>query len=364
MKKKILSLLLVLSSLLALFATTVYGQDEGQAVPYSVQALLPDNQVNDQVSYFDIEMEPGASQALEVEVFNSSDEEIKVAVETNFGASNSNGIITYDGSIDEYDESMEAPFDEISRVYEEEMTIGPEDSKRAIVDVDIPEEGFDGQILGGIFFRLVDGEDENEDGQAEDEEAGVGFENEYAYVVGVNIVQADPEENEDDQDQAGADKKSVDEIDPELELNWAEADLINYQTGVDAEFANKTPVLVEGVNFHAYVTQAGSEDVLYEREVDNFSIGPNNVFKFPVLFNQEPLEPGDYTYHANLSNEEEDWEFSQDFTITEVQSEELNEQAVELDDGWNWTAIAIGAIVLVIILILVIVFLLRKLQAK
>ncbi|WP_273340414.1 DUF916 and DUF3324 domain-containing protein [Alloiococcus otitis] len=362
MKKKILSLLLVLSSLFALFATTVHGQDEGQAVPYSVQALLPDNQVNDQVSYFDIEMEPGASQALEVDVFNSSSEEIKVAVETNFGASNSNGIITYDGTIEEYDDSMEAPFDEISRVYEEEITIAPEDSKRAIIDVDIPEEGFNGQILGGIFFRLID--DEENDGQAEgEEEAGLGFENEYAYAVGVNIVQADPEED-GDQDQAWADKKSVEEIDPELELNWVETDLINYQTGVDAEFANKTPVLIEDINFHAYVTQAGSEDVLYEREVENFAIGPNNVFKFPVTFNQEALQPGDYTYHANLSNDEEDWEFSQDFTITEVQSEELNEQAVEIDDGWNWTAIAIGAIALVIILILVIAFLLRKLQTK
>lgn len=357
--KRLMTFILFIASLLSYITYPVHAQDSGDRVPYSVRAILPENQVNPDVSYFDIEVEPGASQSLEVDIFNASNEEITVAVSTHFGATNSNGIITYDGSITEYDESMELAFDEISYVFEEEVVIGPNDSQRAIVDVYIPEEGFDGQLLGGIHFKLED--------EASDQDGAVGFTNEYAYVVGVNMVQADFDEDElgkDEDRPEAADNLSVEDIEAELVLDEVEPGLINHRTGVNATFSHKTPVLLDGLNFYAYVTEAGEDTVLYEREVENFSIGPNNQFNFPVDFANEPLEEGDYTYHAVVENNDYHWEFSQDFSLTEIESQELNEQAVELDEGWNWTYIVAFGLALIVILILVIIYLLRKLKSS
>lgn len=67
------------------------------------------------MTYFDIAMDKGQEQSLEVMVFNSSDQEIKVSVATNFAATNGNGLITYDGSIEQYDQSMQFLFSEIAK---------------------------------------------------------------------------------------------------------------------------------------------------------------------------------------------------------------------------------------------------------
>lgn len=351
--KPLIIIILFITSLFSFASTNVNAEDSGERVPYSVRAILPQNQVDKTVSYFDIEMEPGSSQSLNVEVFNSSNEEITVLVDTNFGATNPNGIITYDGSIEEYDESMEVLFNDITRIYEEEMTIPAGESEQAIIDVEIPEEGFNGQILGGIFFRLESDEETEED-------AAFGFINEYAYVIGVNIVQSQSEDEADNEE----DTLSVDEIDPILELNEVNAELINYRTGVNAEFANKTPVLIDNLLFEAHITEADDEEVLYERTVDEFSIGPNNLFEFPIDFENQPLEPGEYTYHAVVENEDDSWEFSQNFSITEEQSIEINESAAEIDEGWNWSYIIIGVAAFILTLILIILLLLTKLRTK
>lgn len=356
--KRLTTILLILTSLFMIFTPTVFAEETGDRVPYSVRAILPDNQVDPTVTYFDLEMEPGSTQALQVEVFNSSNEEITVLVDTNFGATNSNGVITYDGSIEEYDETMELPFDEISEVYGEELTIAPQDSTRAVIDVKIPKEGFHGELLGGIHFLL-------EPEEEEDQESAVGFQNAYAYVIGVNIVQAELDEEELDEDsplREAANKLSVEEITPEIELESVEATLINHRTGVDALFTNKTPVIIDDLEFQAQITPSGEEEVLHERVVEDFSVAPNNLFRFPVDYQNAPLEPGNYTYHAKAENEDHSWEFAQDFVVSAEESEELNEAAVEIEGASNWPYYLLGAGLIIVGLIVVILYLLRKLK--
>lgn len=191
--KRLVKTLFIIAGLLVFISSSVSAENSGDRVPYSVQAILPENQVDSSVSYFDLAVEPGSSQSLEVEVYNSSNEELTIFVDTNFGATNANGVVTYDGSIEEFDESMELPFNEISNVYEEEMTIDPNSSSRAIVDIEIPEEGFDGQIVGGIHFLL-------EPDQVDETDSAIGFENAFAYVVGVNLTQAEIDEELLDED--------------------------------------------------------------------------------------------------------------------------------------------------------------------
>lgn len=360
--KQFLLILAVITNIFSFRSTTVQATSSDDRVPYSVRARLPENQDNAQVSYFDLKVVPGANQTLEVEVFNSSDEEITVVVDTNFGATNTNGLVTYDGSIEDYDETMAYSFNDISQVYEQEITIPANDSELALVDLFIPEEGFDGQILGGIHF-VLDREDDQTD-------AAVGFVNQYAYVIGVNLEQVQPEhiDSEENPELVAKlqvlDNAPVEAIDPELDLNYVRAELINYRTGINAVFSNKTPVLINNLNFQAWITEVGDEEVLYERTVENFSVGPNNIFHFPISLNNAPLDPGDYTFYALAENETDTFEFSQDFTITEEVADDINEESVELEDNSYWAWLIGGVIGLIILLIVVVIILLKKLKAQ
>src|SRR5699024_7684710 len=96
-----------------------------------------------------IEMEPGDSQTLKVTVYNSSAEEITIHINNTIASTNSNGLIVYDGleEDEEPHESMEHPFRDISSLESTEITLPAGEQEIVEVEVDAPEESFDGIIL-------------------------------------------------------------------------------------------------------------------------------------------------------------------------------------------------------------------------
>lgn len=321
---------------------------ETESVGFSVQAILPENQVSD-VTYFDIEMEQGQEQSLEVVIFNSSDEEIQVEVTGNTAATNSNGVIVYDGSMEDFEADMAYPFGEISHIEKNIVDVPANGEVTVDILVEAPGETFDGQILGGLHFRKVD--------DTVDEEAGATITNEYAYVIGVNIVE----------------KGNDTEVTPGLELENVQPDLVNYRTGIQSTFVNSTPAFISNLDFTGEIYRSGEESPLYTRQAESFSVAPNTRFNFPVSLDNVALEPGEYTFVANASNEVYEWSFEENFVIEAEAAEEVNEEAVEIvepatvesaqnNNDINWLIYALGA--LVIVLIGVIVWLLRRGKAK
>lgn len=352
---KIISLILLLLINFGL-ANSVHAQNSPapeDQIPYSVEPVLPDNQVSD-ATYFDIEMAPGSTQELFVNVYNMSDQEIEVDISTNFAATNANGILTYDGAIEIFDESMEVLFDEIASVEDQTITVGPNDTEQVAIQIDIPEDGFDGQILGGIHFVM-----DSEYNPETEPEGGVGFVNEYSYSIGVNITE---QQAEDESEQT--DNLTVDEIDPELVMEDASAEIVDYRIAVDGVYANQTPILISQLNFHGFVTEQGEDEVLFEREIDSVSVGPNNQFHLPISTENQRIEPGEYTYHAVFENEDHYFEFQTDFSVSEELADQLEDESVDVAStglsNW-WLGGLIGVIIVLIILVIV---LYRKLQAK
>ena len=120
-KLKIL-LNLVLFILVSPLTLTVYANED--QVPYSVKAVLPENQINDDVSYFDIGMNTEEELNLEVIIQNYSAEEITINITNNTATTNSNGLITYDGVDAEPHSSMNYTFNELSTLSSDEVKVG------------------------------------------------------------------------------------------------------------------------------------------------------------------------------------------------------------------------------------------------
>lgn len=320
-----------------LFPITVHANDG--VIPYSVQGVLPENQVNTDVSYFDIEMEQGQEQELEVIVYNSSDEDITVEVANNSAVTNSNGLIVYDGlpEGEELHESMIHPFNEISSIKSPTVDVAAGEQETVIVKVKAPDESFDGTILGGLYFSL-------EPEEAEDAES-VTIQNRYSYALAVQIT----EEGNDN------------EVEPNIEMLEVDPGVINYRTGLQTEFVNISPMIV-GLEIEGSVYEAGEEEPLYTRTEEDFTVAPNSKFKFPVMYDNKRLEAGDYVFRANASNGEKSWKFEEEFEVTEEVADEANDEAVELaeEDNSLLMYLVIGLGVLVAVLIIVIVYLLAK----
>ena len=348
--KYLLKYFLIASVIISNLLSQVAFAQQEERVPYSVKAILPENQKDLKVSYFDLIVTPGERQTLKVEVFNSSNKEISVNISSHIGATNQNGIITYDGTIEEYDETLKHPFDKISDVVNKKLTIPAFKSEIATINIDIPEEGFDGQILGGIHF-LMDKKDNDLDG-------GIGFVNEYAYVIGVNLEQIQVEDLDKDKDIELIEKLNklendkVKEIEPVIKLNSVEPKLHNHRTSVVAKFSNKSPVLVSGLDFKGWITKKGNDDILYSRSIEKFSIGPNNLFEFPIDLENDPLREGEYTFYAEAKNKDYNFELNMDFRIGD-EAKELNNQAIEIDRGINWILVVFFLLMLIIVLLII-----------
>ncbi|MBO0477334.1 DUF916 and DUF3324 domain-containing protein [Vagococcus sp. DIV0080] len=327
--------LLVLSVLFISINGLTVKADGNMAV--SVNAILPENQHNKEVTYYDLRMTPGQKQELEFELNNPSDKDETVKIEINNGTTNDSGSIDYSDRGKEYkrDNSLKLALSDVATA--PDKVVVKKNSKETIkIKLDMPKEEFDGMIIGGIRVSKADEED------SKDESSGGGMQikNKVAYTVGLNLSENDKEVK-------------------------AELDLIKVfpgQTGgrnvVKANVQNNQPQLLEEIEYKAHVTKKGQTEVLHKSSVENYRFAPNSNFNFDISWESQPFRSGDYTLFMTAESKAtgQKWEWKEDFKITADEAKKLNEKAIDLDKDNKWLYIIIGLILLLILIILYIVY--------
>ena len=150
---------------------------------FSVKAVLPENQNDSGETFFDLWMEPGQKQVLKVDVFNYSDEEISVEVSAVSASTSRHGVIDY-LMPNVRDKTLKIPFSEIAEIKNPQITIPAGQTASASVMIDMPNESFDGVVLGGLVFTRV-----NKDGNTVSDADGVKIENGYNYVIAAKLLE-------------------------------------------------------------------------------------------------------------------------------------------------------------------------------
>ncbi|MGO3731867.1 MAG: DUF3324 domain-containing protein [Vagococcus sp.] len=156
-------------------------------------------------------------------------------------------------------------------------------------------------------------------------------------------------------------RTTQDTVKPELVLNDVVPALVNYRTAVTANLQNTQPTMIGEMKVVAEVTKKGSKDIIKKEVKEGLEMAPNSNFDFPIMWNNQPLEPGTYTLHLVATSRGEEWKFTKDFTIKKEESKALNEEAVELVEPEGmpmWVYIIIGLLGMIVLLL--IFLLLRK----
>ncbi len=228
----------------------------------SVNAILPENQHNKEVTYYDLRMKPGQKQELDFELNNPSDKDEKVKIEINNGTTNDSGSIDYSDRGKEYkkDNTLELGLSDVATAPQEVLVKA--NSKETIkIKLDMPEQEFNGIIIGGIRVSKADESDEE---QVDSKNGGMQIKNKVAYTVGLNLSENDIP-------------------------GQAELDLLKVfpgQTGgrnvVKATIQNSEPQILEDIEYSGYVTAKGKTEVLHKVTVDNYRFAPNSNFNFDI----------------------------------------------------------------------------------
>ncbi len=333
-----LNLVVIMMLLVSAFFQTnipsLYANTE--EADFTVQAVLPENQVNQNVSYFDLLMEPGDEQTLEVVLTNKTDKPVDVQVEAITASTNRNGIIDY-STPNISDETMEVVFSEIANVLTPNLTIDPLSSTTAQVEITMPKEEYDGIVLGGI---VVTGDPE--DGQGE----GTSIVNQFSYVIGTQLTETDKTVN------------------PDFELASVSPDVVDFLPALVAELRNTNSQIVKDATVSVELYRGSNQNTLIaEYNKGNIDVAPNSIFPLTLYLENGELTAGKYSGRILLEHEGEEWEFEFGFEISEDEAKSLEDNSIitypEETDSQMVLYVIIGILILVI-LIFILFFILFK----
>ncbi|MDR2610466.1 MAG: DUF916 and DUF3324 domain-containing protein [Clostridiales Family XIII bacterium] len=350
-KTALTTLLLIFTLTYAVLPFTSVSSATAYAVAedagFSVHAQIPENQINKNLTYFDLHMKPGAKQTLTVSLINDSKKPLTVDVGAISASTNRNGIIDY-RTPDIKDKTLKVPFSEISHVVDDTVTIPAGGTAAAHIEITMPAGVYDGVALGGIVITKKPDKDSasGSTSRKKHDNFDVSIKNEYSYIIGVKLRETEVP------------------VSPDFEYEKVEAGLANYKLAVIHHIRNKEAAIVKDMRLSIKVYK-GKEETPYidfEKTVD---MAPNSVMPIGTETGRRKFDPGDYLSKVRLAIGDKIWEFEKSFTVTEAEAKELNEKSVAetkpADIPFWFAAILIGGALLAFLaFLLFIISLLRR----
>ncbi|MCL2558960.1 MAG: DUF916 and DUF3324 domain-containing protein [Turicibacter sp.] len=332
------------------FALLNFIETRASELNFSVETILPDNQITEGVSYFDLLLAPSETQTVQIRLTNNTDEDIVVLPVIATATTNHNGVVEFVPRDVERDSTLMYLMEEIVTV-PEEVIIPANGVYLLDLDIEMPEEAFEGILAGGITLRE---RDEELDEMEENDEAGMTIRNLFEFVVGIVL-----------QNDASA---SV-QVEPDLVLREVYPTHINRRNVIIANVQNVMPNFVRSLTVDARIMREGSEEVLFYLEIDEahmWRMAPNSNIDIPIRLEGEALEPGDYILDLRMTarhqTEDEDieiekvWQWREPFSITEAEATFLNSEDVTIPATFDfpWLPVLIVLLTVVFVVLLVI----------
>lgn len=283
---------------LNLHAAQQEDTDDANSAAFGVKAILPENQQGG-ASYFNLKMNPGQKQVVSVELFSLSGEDHTIYVSLLNGFTNNNGAIDY-GVSGQKLENGGLRFTGVARTAENEILLPAGESVIVDIALEMPPEGFDGSILGGIHFLRKADEGETSGGAA--------FTNDFAYLIGAVLF-----ENEA-------------AVPSELEFEGISPEIINYTPTLVLGINNVQPNIEKDMILKVDIYKEGN--VVLTHENDNVSFAPNSHMDYYLPVEANTFEAGEYTAAVHMeSTNGERWDAEFPFTVSGQTEDDFSQLA-------------------------------------
>ena len=329
----ILSLLLLAGAAVPVFAT-------GALIPYSISVVFPDNQISSGKPYFDLMMVAGQKQELTLQLKNNTDKNIVLSAVPQNGATSSTGNIDYTGTGLLLEETMPYRFTDICSPAQE-ITLLPNEKTDVTFTLDMPDDPFDGILLGA--FQVFEVLSETEENTVE-QESGIGIQNRFAYLIGIVL------------------RESVDVPPPNFYLGPIEPATWNSRFALAAELQLPVPTLVQQFEMDGQIVSRRTGKVIHTFRWESFSMAPNSTFHFFENLDPAMLPVGNYTMNLLVRGNGDEWNIQGEFAISPVKKYKTVSQTIE---GKDFNLVLILCCVVFILLAVIIIYAVyRKLKGR
>lgn len=281
---------------------------------FYVTPVIPENQLENTVDYFNIGVPAAMDQTLEVVIVNESSEPKKLQLVLLDGMTTKDGTISYDKD-HTYDESQRYKMSKIAKLEQNEVTVEPNSSATAKIQLKYEISDFFGTILGAINVS-----------EKEEDSAQVGVNNSFAYNIPIKVRVAE-ESNEN-----------------ELNYKGVKLNVEKTKQTLDVTFQNPDPTILRNLNlsFNVYKKEKPS-DSLWSSEMKEVELAPNSLFSPELSLTDSKLKAGKYVLKIVAKSDVIDRSWESDFTISAAEEQSMNEGVEILSESNQWWLI-IGAI--------------------
>jgi len=294
---------------------------ESAGSEFLVTAVLPENQINQDNTYFDLKMEPSQEQIVEVQIWNLTDEEIQIKPQIHSATTNMNGVVEYGANDTEPDDTLPYPMEEIITC-DNLVAVPANGTEKLKLHIQMPEEQYKGILAGGITFELV-GRDETE---AKGAEERLAIQNVYSYVIGIVLTE------------------DTNEVKPELVINSVFYDKTEDTVWVNLQ--NIEAAYVYDLEITARITRKGTTGTLYQASGEDMRMAPNSNFNFPISLDGKLLNDGEFTLYITARSAEEEWIWEKDFTIDGGKISTQSDSVFSGQMGFAWLLAVVPIVLL------------------
>lgn len=269
-----------------------------------MQAVIPQNQIDSNKSYFDLKMLSEEEQELQVKLVNPEDEPISISVDAINATTTEEGMIDYTARGIQ-DKTLKYPFESLIKVLETTISLQPYETKIARFHLKMPKERYDGVIVGGLRFtkNSVESKTKSKD---------VTIQQRFHYVIGVVLNETNT---------------SV-LLDYEMALVKVAKSKQEKKIAVIHSIRNKNEAISKKMALRFVIRKKGDETALMKLEKETLEMAPNSTMDFPVPIKRQ-LQPGTYISQTQINQDGKKWKFENEFEITREQAKRINDENKE-----------------------------------
>ncbi|EOI53938.1 DUF916 domain-containing protein [Enterococcus gilvus] len=331
MKRRALFLSVLLLSLFSPLAVVFADETKKeQPLPFYVQPVLPENQLDSSVGYFYLPSTPNNRQEVAISIENRSKKKQVYQVDVLPGATNKNGVLSFTTV------GFQAKQPNISTLVkpkQDKVTIPAGKKKRVTLVVDSPKKSFSGILLGGVKVSQAPSRSK--------EKKGMRVKNNLDYMIGFVL--------------AGDEKSPLYSIEkPKLvEVSAKSRGKHNF---VKVVFEHPYPFIMENVVFQSSIYDQKKNKLVSKKTIEDVKLAPHTLFSPEMDWEYAQLEAGKYRYQGTVKIGNQTWKYKKNFSVSDAQAKKIREDyqtRIAISNRW-FVFVGILAIGTLSILILVV----------
>lgn len=312
MKKNIYVFLLIVIPIVFI-NKQVYAKEnlENNFKDFSYSLEYPENQTDKSLGYFDLLMDAGNNQSIFIELNNRSNKELTVVTNLSSAKTNEKGQVEYSPNNIKNDDSLKIDIKDIISL-PEKVVIPPKKTEKIKINIAIPNDAKNGQIVGGLQLKIDNELDDNKNGEKDN------VVNEFAYLLGIVLRVGD-----------------ITHIQPEIQLKDLSISENNGKSALFLSISNIQPVYAEDLSLSMSVGKVNKSKSIFDYTQSNIRMAPNTNLNLPIDLSDKQMSSGSYEAYIKIklkNGEVQSW--SKKFDISSEEATKIK-QDNHNNNFWN-----------------------------